>query len=149
MHSNFGHFAVIAGCDGLNPIFKSFPNAIKHQLRITVSFWTSLLYHQPLAMQKFLLTDSLPALWALEKGRSSTCLYSSTICLAIATILQSLQCYYFLKHVKRKTTYAATVSDALTRDDKAGDIYSNIFIYGIKTMETIAFLFKAVTSCFL
>ena len=77
--------------------------------------------------QVLLLTDSLPALWALEKGRSSNCLYSSTICLAIATILQSLQCYYFLKHVKRKTTYAATVSDALTRDDKAGDIYSNIY----------------------
>ena len=76
--------------------------------------------------QVLLLSDSLPALWAIKKGRSPTCLFTSTITLAIVTILQSFECYYFLNHVPRLSSYAATVSDALTRDDPIGNIYAKI-----------------------
>ena len=76
--------------------------------------------------QVLLLTDSLPAMWAIQKGRSSTCLYSSTLTLSIATILQSLGSYYYIQHVPRVSDYPSTVSDALTRDNSVGDIYAKL-----------------------
>ena len=76
--------------------------------------------------QIILMSDSLPAIWALQKGRSRTCLYSSTLALAIATLLHSYECYYFLEHVPRISSYPAIISDALTRNDKSGQIYSQI-----------------------
>ena len=76
--------------------------------------------------QVLLLTDSLPAMWAIQKGRSSTCLYSSTLTLCIATILQSLGSFYYVQHVPRVSDYPSTVSDALTRNDSAGSTYASI-----------------------
>ena len=77
--------------------------------------------------QVLILSDSLPALWALQKGRSPTCLYSSTLCLAIATLLNSFESYFYTRHIPRKTNYAAIVADGLTRKDKTSDLFSKIF----------------------
>ena len=76
--------------------------------------------------QVLLQTDSLPAIWAMEKGRSKTCLYVSTLTLAIATLLQSSETFFYLQHVPRLSSYEAVVSDALTRQDNTGKTYATI-----------------------
>ena len=76
--------------------------------------------------QILILSDNLPALWALQKGRSSSCLLTSTVTLAIATLLQSYESYFYLKHEPRLKTYPALVADALTRNDACGQSYAKI-----------------------
>ena len=76
--------------------------------------------------QVILLSDNLSALWALEKGRSPSCLYSSTITLAIATILNSLECFFYLQHAPRLKSYPALIADSLTRDDSCGQKYTEL-----------------------
>ena len=83
--------------------------------------------HMIAKRQVVLLSDNLSAIWALEKGRSTTCLYSSTITLAIATILQSLQTFFYVQHAPRLKSYPSLIADSLTRDDKCGKSYSQIF----------------------
>ena len=76
--------------------------------------------------QILILSDNLPALWALQKGRSSSCLLTSTVTLAIATLLQSYESYFYLKHEPRLKTYPALVADSLTRNDACGQSYAKI-----------------------
>ena len=83
--------------------------------------------------QILIMTDSLPAIWALQKGRSRTCLYSSTITLAIATLLQSYESYFYLEHVPRISNYPAVISDALSRLDTIGHAYTKIMGKKLKT----------------